>query len=205
MSIVLLLLASHSVVSASLDHMDCSMPGFPVLHCLPEFAQTHDHWVGDIIQPSHPLLPCFPPAFNLSQHQDLFQWVGSSHQVAKILELKHQYFLWIFRVDFDWFEILAVLATLKSLLQNHKLKASILQHSAFFMIQLSYPYMTIGKTIALPIWTSVSKMMSLLLNMLSRFVIDLLNMLSRFVIAFLPKSKHIHFNCVLLDKCNIIT
>ena len=67
------------------DPMDCSMPGFPILHCLLEFAQTHVHWVGDAIQPSHPQLPSSPPALNLSQHQSLFQWVSSSHQVAKVL------------------------------------------------------------------------------------------------------------------------
>ena len=72
----------------------------PVLHHLLEFAQTHVHWVSDAIQPSHPLLPPLPPALNLSQHQDLFQWVGSSHQVAKVLELQHQSLQWILRVDF---------------------------------------------------------------------------------------------------------
>ena len=86
--------------------MDCSTPGFPILHQIPELAQTHVHWVGDAIQPSHPLLSPSPPAFNLSQHQGLFQWVSSLHQVAKVLELKlqHQPFEWIFRVDFlsDW-------------------------------------------------------------------------------------------------------
>ena len=66
--------------------IDCSTPGFPVLHCLLEFAQTQVHWVSDAIQPSHPLSPPSPPALNLSQHQGLFQWVGSSHQVAKVLE-----------------------------------------------------------------------------------------------------------------------
>ena len=82
--------------------MDCSMPGFPVLHYLPELAQTHIHWLGDAIQPTHPLSPASPPALNLSQHQGLFQWVSSSHQVAKVLEfqLLHQSFHWIFRVDF---------------------------------------------------------------------------------------------------------
>ena len=84
------------------DPVDCSMPGFPVLHHLLEFAQTHVHWVGDAIQRSHPLSPSSPPALNLSQYESLFQWVGSSHQVAKVLELKlqHQSFQWIFRVDF---------------------------------------------------------------------------------------------------------
>ena len=71
------------------DPMDCSMPGFPVFHCLLEFAHVHVHWVGDAIQPSHPLLPPSPSALKFSQHQGLFQWVGSSHQVAKVLELQH--------------------------------------------------------------------------------------------------------------------
>ena len=86
--------------------MGCSMPGFPVFHHLLEFAQMHVHWVSDAIQLSHPLAPPPPLAFSLSQHQGLFQWVGSSHQVAKLLEfqLQHQPFQWIFRVDFlyDW-------------------------------------------------------------------------------------------------------
>ena len=83
------------------DLMDCSMPGFPVHHQLPELAPTHVHWVSDAIQPSHPLLSP-SPAFSLSQHQGLFQWVSSLHQVAKALELQlqHQSFQWIFRVDF---------------------------------------------------------------------------------------------------------
>ena len=83
------------------DLMDCSTPGFPVLHYLPEFAQAHVHWVGDAIQSSHHLSPLSPPALNLSQHQGLLQWVGSLHQVAKVLELQHQSFKWIFRVDFS--------------------------------------------------------------------------------------------------------
>ena len=83
------------------DPMDCSMPGFSVHHQLLEFTQTHVHWDGDAIQTSHLSSPS-PPAFNLSQHQGLFQWVSSSHQVAKILEfqLQHQSFQWIFRIDF---------------------------------------------------------------------------------------------------------
>ena len=84
------------------DSMDYSTPRFPILHYLLEFAQTHVHWVSDALKPSHPLSPPSPPAFNLSQHQSLFQWLGSSHQVAKVLELQlqHQSFQWIFRVDF---------------------------------------------------------------------------------------------------------
>ena len=86
--------------------MNCSTPGSSVLHCLLEFAQTHVHWIGDTIQPSHPLLSPSPPTFNLSQHQGLFQWVSSLHQVAKALKLQfqHQSFQCIFRTDFlcDW-------------------------------------------------------------------------------------------------------
>ena len=85
------------------DPMNCSTPGFPVLHYLPKFAQTHVHWVGDAIQQSHPLLLSSSPAL-ISQHHGYFQWVSSSHQVAKVLELQfqHQSFQWIFRVDFLW-------------------------------------------------------------------------------------------------------
>ena len=134
--------------------MDCSTPGFPVHHQLPEHAQTHVHRVGDTIQPSHPLSAPSPPAFSLSQHQGLFQWVRSSHQVAQVLELQllHQSFQGTFRTDFfrtDWFDLLAVQGTLKSLLQHHSSKTSILQHSAFLMVQLSHLYVTTGKTIAL--------------------------------------------------------
>ena len=86
------------------DPMDCRMPGLPVHHQLPEFTQTHVHLVGDAIQPSHPLSSPSPPAFYLSQHQGVFQWVSSSNEVAKGLEfqLQHQPFQWIFRTDFLW-------------------------------------------------------------------------------------------------------
>ena len=123
-----MLLFSHKVISDSLCPMDCSMPGFPVFYHLPEFAQTEVHWVSDAIQPSHPLSPSSPPALNLSQHQGLFQWIGSSYQVAKVLELQlqHQSFQWIseysgltsFRIDS--FDLLAVQGTLKSHLQQFK-------------------------------------------------------------------------------------
>ena len=165
--------------------MDCSMPGFLVHYQLLEPTQTHVHWVGDASQPSYSPLSPAPPAFNLSQHQGLFRWVSFSHQVAKVLELQlqHQSFQWIFRTNFfriDWFHLLAVQGTLKSLLQHHSSKASILWHSAFFIVQLSHPYMTTGKTIALTRWTYVGKIMSLLFNILSMLVI-----------AFLPRSKHL--------------
>ena len=88
-----------SCVPTLCDPMDCSTPGLPVHHQLPEFTQTHVHWVSDAIQPSHPLSSPSPPSFNLSQHQGLFKWVSSSHQVAKVLEFKlqFQFFQWIFR------------------------------------------------------------------------------------------------------------
>ena len=156
--------------------MYCSTPGFPVHQQLPEFTLTHVHWVSDAIQPSHPLSSTYPRAFNLSQHQSLFQWVSSFHQMQ--FQLQHQFFQWIFRSDFlqDWLNFIAVQETLKSLLQHHSSKASIPCCSAFFMLQLSYLHMTSGKTIALTRQTFVSKVMSLF------------NMLSSFVTAFLPRS-----------------
>ena len=126
---------SHSVVSNSLWPMDGSMPGFPVHHQLPELVQTCVHQVGDAIQPSHPLSSPSSPTFNLSQHQGLFQWVSSSHQMAKVLEFSfsispsNEYSgLISFRID--WLDLLAVQGTLKSLLQHHSSKASILQRPA---------------------------------------------------------------------------
>ena len=133
--------------------MDCSTPGLPVHHRLPEFTQTH-HWIGDATQPSHPLSSPSPSAFNLPQQQGLSKWVSSSHQVAKVLEsqLQNQSFQWtpgLISLRMDWLDLLAVQGTLKSLLQHHSLKPSILRHSAFFIVQLSHPYMTTGKPIAL--------------------------------------------------------
>ena len=143
----------------------CSTPGFPVLHHLPELAQTHVHRVGDAIQPSHPLSSPSPLTFILSQYQGLFQCVSSSLKVDKGLELQlqHQSFQWISRTDFpwmDWLDLLAVQGTLKSLLQHHSSKAPILHCSGFFMIQLSHPLMTTGKTITLTRWNFVGKIMS---------------------------------------------
>ena len=130
------------------DTMDCSMPVFPAHHQLPEPTRTHVHWVSDTIQPSHPVSSLSPPIFNLSHHQGLFKWVSYSHQVAKVfslnISLSSEYSGWnSFRID--WLDLLAVQGTLKSLLQYHSSKASILQHSAFFIVQLSHPSMTTGK------------------------------------------------------------
>ena len=120
------------------DPMDCSTPGFPVHHQLLELTQTHVHWVGDTIQPSHLLSSPSPPTFNLSQHQGLFKWHSSSHQVDKVLAFSASTSVlpinsqdW-FSFRMDWLDLLAVHGTLKSLLQHHSSKASILQHSAFF-------------------------------------------------------------------------
>ena len=130
--------------------MDCIMPGFPVHHQLPEFTQTHVHWVADAIQPSHPLLSPSPPAFNLSQHQGLLQWVRSSQQVAKVLNFSlnispSSEYSGLISFIMDWLDLLAVQGTLKSLLQHYSSKASILWCSAFFVVQISHPYMTTGK------------------------------------------------------------
>ena len=120
--------------------MHWSTPRFPVLHQLLELTQTHVHRVSDAIQPSHPLLAPFS-AFSLSQLQGLFQWVGSLHQVAKVVELQLQHqsskeYSGLISFKIDWFDLLAVQGTLKSLLQHHNLKASILWLSAFYMVQL---------------------------------------------------------------------
>ena len=160
--------------------MDCSTPGCPVHHQLLEFTQTYVHRVGDAIQPSHPLSSPSPPALNPSQHQSLFRWVNCSHEVAKVLEFsfsispsnKHPGLI-SFRMD--WLDLLAVQRTLKNLIQHHSSKASILRRSASFTVQLSHPYMTTGKTIALTRWTIVGKVMCLLFNILSRLDFERVN------------------------------
>ena len=164
-TIVVFLLIS---VSDSLQPHGLQHKRLPVLHHLPEFAQTHVHWVSDAIQPSHPLSSPSPPPLNLSQHQGLFQCVSSSHQVAWYWSFSfsigpsNEYSALIsFRVH--WFDLLAVQETLKSLLQHHHLKASTVWDSALFVVQLSYPYMTTGKTIALTACPFVGKTMSLFL------------------------------------------
>ena len=164
---------------------NCRTPGLPVPHHFLKFAQVHVCCIGDAIQPSHSLIPFSPSVLCLSQHQGLFQWVSYSHQMTKILErqLQHQFFQWVFRINFpqDWLVwSLAVQCTLRHLLQHYSVKASIIWHSAFLMVQLSQSYMTTGKTIALTIQTFVSRVMSLLFNTLSRFVM-----------AFLPRSNHL--------------
>ena len=167
------------------DTRDCSTPGFPVLHYLPEFAQTHVHWVGDTIQPSHPLLsllfpPSIFPSIRVFSNESAFciSWpkywsfsfsISPSNEHPGLISLRT-----------DWFDLPAVQGTLKSLLQHHSSKASILRRWAFFTVQLSHPYMTTGKIIALTRRTFVGKVMPLLFNMLSRLVI-----------TFLPRSKRL--------------
>ena len=172
------------------DPIDCSTPGFPVLHYLLEFAQVHVHWINDAIQPSHPLLLTSPPAFKFSQYQVF------SNELALCIRWP-KYWSFSFSISpsseysglisfmMDWFDLFAVQGSLKSLLQHLSLKASALQCSAFFMVQLSHLYITTEKTIALTTWTFAGKVKSLLFNTLSRFVI-----------AFLPRSKCLSVSCL---------
>ena len=163
-------------------------PGLPVHHQLAEFTQTHVHWVSGAIQLPHPLSSPSPPAFNF------FPASGAFHQSALHIRWP-KYWSFSFSISpssehqgltffrMDWLDLLAVQETLKSLLQHHSSKASIFRHSAFFTVQLSHPFMTTGKTIALTRWTFVGKVMS-----------QLFNMLSRLVITFLARS-----NCLLIS------
>ena len=147
--------------------MDCSIPGLPILHCLLEIAQIHVHWINNTIWPSHPLPHTFPFAFNFPRIR-----VFSNESALPIRQPKHWSFNFnispsseysgIISFRIDWFDLLVVQGTLKSLLQHHSSKAWILRGSAFFMVQLSHPNMTIGKTIVLSTQTFVSKVMSLL-------------------------------------------
>ena len=165
--------------------MNRSTSGLPVHHQLPEFTQTHVHWVSDAIQPSHPLSspssPApIPPSIRVFSNESTLcmRWPKYWSFSLRIIPSKEIPGLISFRMD--WLDLLAVQGTLKSLLQHHSSKASILRHSAFFTVQLSHPYMTTGKTRALTSQTLVGKVMSLLLNMLSRLVI-----------TFLPRSKRL--------------
>ena len=173
------------LVSESLWPHDHSMPGLPVHHQFQESTQTHLHWVGDAIQSSHPLSSPSPPAFSLSQIPGLsiesalcIRWPKYWSFSFNISPSNEHPGLISFRMD--WLGLFAVQGTLKSLLQHHSSKATILRHSAFYTIQLSHPYMTTGITIALTRRTFVGKIISLLLNMLSRLVI-----------TFLPRSKRL--------------
>ena len=160
------------------NHMNHSTLGFPVLHYLQELAQTHIHWISDAIQPSHPLLSSSPFAFNLSQRQGLFKWVFASggqsigaSALASVLPANIQ----------GWFpsgltDLISLLSKgLSRVFSNTTVqKQKFFDTQLFFIVQISHPYMTIGKTIALTRWTFVGKIMSLLFNMLSRMVIAFL-------------------------------
>ena len=146
----------------------CSTPGFHVLHRLPELAQTHVYWVTDAIQPSHPLsspllLPSIFPSIRVFSNESVLciRWpkywsfsfsTSPSNECSGLISFR-----------LDWLDLLAVQGTCKSLLQHHRSKASILRRSAFFIVQLSHPYTSTGKTTALTSWTFVGKVMSLLL------------------------------------------
>ena len=166
--------------------MNCSTPGLPVHHQLPEFTQTHVHRVSDAIRPSHPLSSPsppgpIPPSIRVFSNESTLCMRWPKYWSFSISPSKEHPGLISFRMD--WLDLLVVHGTLKSLLQHHSSKASILRHSAFFTVQLSHPYMTTGKTIALTIQAFVGKVISLLCNMLSRLVI-----------TFLPRSK-----CLLIS------
>jgi len=148
--------------------MACCMPGFPVHHQHPELAQIHVYWVSDAIQPSHPLSSHSPPAFNLSQHQGLFQWISSSHEVAKALELQALASVLPMNIQ-DWYPLeLTGLISLQSKGPSRVISNTTVQKHQFFgaqlILQLSHPYMNTGKTTALTRRTFVGKVMSQLLK-----------------------------------------
>ena len=156
--------------------MNRSTPGLTVHHQLPEFTQTHVHRVSDAIQPSHSLspallLPPIPPSIRVFSSESTLRmrwpkYWSFSFSISPSYEQQGP-----ISFTMDWLDLLAVQGNLKSLLQHHSSKASILWHSAFFTVQFSHPYMTTGKTITLTKRTFVGKVMSLLFNMLSRLVI----------------------------------
>ena len=156
------------------DPMDCSIPGFPVLYHLAELAQTHIHWIGDanhlILRCPLLLLPSIFPSIRVFSNESALhiRWPKYWSMSFSISPLNEYSGLFSFKIG--WFVLLSVQGTLNSLLQHSNSKASILQHWAFFMVRLSHPYMTTGKTIALTRWTFVGKEISLLFNMLSSFV-----------------------------------
>ena len=163
--------------------MNHSMPGLPVHHQLLEFTQTHIHRVADAIQPSRPLSSSSPPAPNPSQHQSLFQWVNSSHEVAKVLEFQHHYFQRNPRADLLQNGLVGSPCSPRDSQESSptpQFKSINSSALSFLQVQLSHPYMTTGKTIALTRRTLVGKVMSLLLTILSRLVI-----------TFLPRSKRL--------------
>ena len=165
------------------DSVNHSTPGLPVHHQLPEFTQTHVHRVGDaILILCRPLLllPPIPPSIRVFSNGSTLHMRWPKYWSFNLSISPSNEHLGLISFRMDWLDLLAVQGTLKSLLQHHSSKASVLRCSAFFTVQLSHPYMTTGKTIVLARWTFVDKVMSLLLNMLSRLVI-----------TFLPRSKRL--------------
>ena len=154
--------------------MNRSTPGLPVHHQIPEFTQTHVHRICDVIQPSHPLSSPSPPSIRVFSNESTLhmRWPKYWSFSFSIIPSKEIPGLISFRMD--WLDLHTVQGTLKSLLQHHSSKASVLWRSAFFIVQLSHPYMTTRKTLALTTWTFVGKVMSLHFNMLSRLVITFL-------------------------------
>ena len=169
--------------------MDCSMPGFPVHYQLPEIAQTHELVItSNRLIFCHPLLlPSVFPSIRVFSNESVLHIRWPKYWSFSINPSNEYLGLISFRID--WLDLLAVQGTLKSLLRHHSSKASILWRSAFFTVQLSHPYMTTGKTIALTRRTFVGKVMSLLLNMLSRLVI-----------TFLPKKCPINLQNPLYNE-----
>ena len=172
--------------------MKCSTPGFSVPHHLPEFAQVHVHWIGDAIQPSHPLSSRSPLALNLSQHQVLVHWVYSLHQVAKMLEfqLQHQFFQWTFRIDFLWDWLVWSPCSPRDSQES----SPALQFKSINSSVLSFLYSPALTSIhdyrlALTRRTFVGKVMSLLFNMLSRLVITVLPKSKRRLISWLQSPS----------------
>ena len=166
-------------MSHSFDPMDCSTPGFSVHHQLLEPTQTHVHRVSDAIQPSHPLCPLFLlpsifPSIRAFSNESVLHIRWPKYWSFSFSMSPSNEYSGLISFRMDWLDLLAVQGTLKSLLQHHSSKASILQHSAFSIVQLSHPYMTTEKTIALTRWTLVGKVMSLLFSMISRLVITFL-------------------------------
>ena len=159
----------------------CCYPLLLLLHVI--FTQTHVHRVGDAIQPSHPLssllLPSIFPRIRVFANELVLRIRWPKYWSFSFSIHPSNEYSGLISFRMDWLDLLAVQGTLKSLLQHHSSKALILRCSVFFIVQLSYPYMTTGKTIALIRWTFLGKVMSLLFNMLSRLV------------AFLPRSKRL--------------
>ena len=175
---------AHPCLTLS-DLMNSSSSGFPVQHQLPEFTQTHAHWVDDVIQPSHPLSSPSP-------HSSIFPSIRVFSNESALCFRCPEYWSFSFNISpsnehpglisfrIDWLDLLAVQGTLKSLLQHHTSKVSILHHLVFLIVYLSHPCMTTGKTIALTKQTFVDKVISLLFNMVPRLVT-----------TFLPRNKHL--------------